>query len=101
MEHKIAKLEQLRKELDEGTTTDKIQQSKVYLKVVDEKLLGKEKKVVEQQKQVDVAQKQVDLATDDLFKKKKDLDKKIHDAEVASQRALASDDMEISDIDLL
>jgi hypothetical protein len=36
-----------------------------------------------------------------LSKKKKDLDKKIHDAEVASQRALASDDMEIADIDLL
>jgi hypothetical protein len=36
-----------------------------------------------------------------LSKKKKDLDKKISDAEVVAQRELASDDMEITDIDLL
>jgi len=75
LKHKIAKLEQLREELDKGTTTDKIQQGKFYLKIVDEKLVEKEKKVLEQQKQVDAAQKQVDIATDDLFQKKKDLEK--------------------------
>ena len=37
----------------------------------------------------------------DLSKKKKELDKKISDAEIVAQRALSSDDMEISDIDLL
>lgn len=74
-EHKIAKLEQLRHELDTGTTTDKIQQGKVYLKIVDEKLAEKEKVLAEQQKRVDAAQKQVDIATDDLFQKKKDLEK--------------------------
>ena len=63
-EHRAAKLQQLRESLDEGTTTDKIQQKKAYLKIVDEKLADKEKKVVEQQKQVDIAQKQVDAATD-------------------------------------
>lgn len=36
-----------------------------------------------------------------LSKKKKDLDKKISDAEVAAQRALASNDMEIDDLDVL
>jgi hypothetical protein len=75
LEHKKAKLAQLRQTLDEGTTTDKIQQMKAYLKIVDAKLIEKEKKVAEQQKQVDAAQKQVDLATDELFQRKKDLEK--------------------------
>ena len=75
LQHKIAKLEQLRNTLDAGTTSDKVQQGKIYLKIVDEKLAEKEKKVVDQQKQVDAAQKQVDIATDDLFQKKKDLEK--------------------------
>lgn len=75
LHHKIAKLEQFRADLDAGTTTDKIQQSKVYLNTVEERLQEKEKKVIEQQKQVDAAQKQVDIATDDLFQKKKDLEK--------------------------
>jgi flagellar biosynthesis chaperone FliJ len=75
LEHKKAKLSQLRNSLDEGTTTDKIQQMKGYLKIVDEKLLGQQKKVDDQQKQVDLAQKQVDLATDELFQRKKDLEK--------------------------
>ena len=74
-EHRAAKLQQLRESLDEGTTTDKIQQKKAYLKIVDEKLADKEKKVVDQQKQVDIAQKQVDAATDELFQRKKDLEK--------------------------
>lgn len=75
LKHKNAKLTQLRSALDEGTTTDKIQQMKVYLKIVDEKLAEKQKKVAAQQKQVDLAQTQVDLATDELFQKKKDLEK--------------------------
>lgn len=75
LEHKIAKLTQLRESLDAGTTTDKIQQMKVYLKIVDEKVLEKEKKLVEAQKGVDLAQKQVELATAELFQRKKDLEK--------------------------
>lgn len=73
--HKKAKLEQLRNALDEGMRTDKIQQMKAYLKVVDAKLAEKEKKVIEQQKAVDAAQKQVDLATEQVFQRKKDLEK--------------------------
>ncbi len=80
--HKTAKLTQLRESLDSGTTTDKIQQMKVYLKLVDEKLADKQKKVVEAQKQVDLAQKQVDAATQEVFQKKKDLEKlELHKAE--------------------
>jgi flagellar biosynthesis chaperone FliJ len=80
--HKKAKLAQLRQELDKGTTSDKIQQMKGYLKIVDERLAEKQKKVVDQQKQVDLAQKQVDVATDELFQRKKDLEKlEIHKRE--------------------
>lgn len=82
LEHKMAKLTQLREALDTGTSTDKIQQMKVYLKIVDERLQEKEKKVVQCQTQVDLAQKQVDLATEELFQRKKDLEKlEIHKAE--------------------
>ena len=37
-QHRQNKLDQMRKALDEGTTTDKIQQMKAYLKIVDENL---------------------------------------------------------------
>lgn len=75
LEHRTAKLAQFRGALDEGTTTDKIQQMKGYLKIVEEKLAEEQKKVAAQQKQVDAAQKQVDVATDELFQRKKDLEK--------------------------
>lgn len=74
-EHKMAKLTQLREKLDEGTTSDKIQEMRQYLKIVDEKLKTEEAKVKEQKKQVDLAEKQVDLARQDLFKKQKDVEK--------------------------
>jgi flagellar biosynthesis chaperone FliJ len=75
LRHKTEKLTQLRQALDEGLPTNKLQQMKVYLQVVDEQLAAKNKKVATQQQQVDLAQKQVDLATDDLFQKKRDLEK--------------------------
>jgi len=74
-EHKTAKLSQLREKLDEGTTSDKIQQMRQYLKIVEEKLKVEETKVKEQKKQVELAEKQVDLARQDLFKKQKDVEK--------------------------
>jgi flagellar biosynthesis chaperone FliJ len=43
LQHKNAKLDQLRHELDTGTTTDVIQRSKIYLKIVDEKLANSKK----------------------------------------------------------
>jgi hypothetical protein len=69
------KLTKLRAAMDEGQPTNKIQQMKDYQKIVQEKLLEKEKKVQEQQKQVDLAQKQVEIATQDMYQKKKDLEK--------------------------
>lgn len=84
--HKQEKLDQLRESLDAGTTSDKVQQMKYYLKVVDEKVIEKKKKVDAGQKEVDAAQTQVDLATDDLFQKKKDLEKlEIHKKEWGKQ----------------
>lgn len=77
--HKESKLAQLRKKLDEGTTSDKIQQMKQYLKVVDEQLVQKQAKVKEQQKHVDAAKHQVEEARKDLFKKQQAVEKlKIH-----------------------
>jgi flagellar biosynthesis chaperone FliJ len=75
LQHRMEKLTQLREKLDAGTTSDKIQQMKYYLKTVEEKLAEKQKKVADQKKQVDLAQKQVDLATEEVFQKKKDLEK--------------------------
>jgi flagellar biosynthesis chaperone FliJ len=74
-EHRFAKLTQLRETLDEGSTTDKIQQMKAYLKVVDEQLKQKEVKVKEQQKQVKAAEEQVEIARQNLFEKQRDVEK--------------------------
>lgn len=89
-EHKDAKLAQLRAELDTGTTSLKIQQMKVYLKEVDEKLKQRELKVKEQQKQVDNAIKAVELARQDMLKKHLSLEKmRLHKAEwVKEQKAI-------------
>lgn len=74
-EHKNDKLQQLRDTLDAGSTSDKIQQMKSYLKVVEEQLRQKELKVKEQQKVVDAALKAVELARSDMLKKQQDVEK--------------------------
>jgi flagellar biosynthesis chaperone FliJ len=74
-DHRFAKLTQLREKMDEGAPSDKIQQMRAYLKVVDEKLKSKELKVKEQQKHVDTAKQQVEIARNDLIKKQQDVEK--------------------------
>jgi flagellar biosynthesis chaperone FliJ len=74
-EHRFAKLTQLREKMDEGAPSDKIQQMRYYLKVVDEKLKAKEIKVKEQQKNVETAKLQVEAARNDLVKKQQDVEK--------------------------
>jgi flagellar biosynthesis chaperone FliJ len=74
-DHRFAKLTQLREKMDEGAPSDKIQQMRYYLKVVDEKLKAKEIKVKEQQKLVDTARQQVETARQDLIKKQQDVEK--------------------------
>lgn len=76
--HKADKLKQLRDEMDHGSTSPKIQQMKVYLKVVEEKLAIEEKKVKDQQEQVNNALKQLEQAQSDLRKKRQEVDKIIN-----------------------
>ena len=73
--HLKDKVDQLRQLMDEGTTSDKILRSKVYIKVVHEKLAIEEKKVKEQKQQVDLAQKNVDIAKNQLKEREKERDK--------------------------
>lgn len=73
--HKKDKLQQLRETMDQGTTTTKIQQMKIYLKLVDEKLKVEEKKVKDQQEQVAIAEKNLEQAKIDLQRKRQDVDK--------------------------
>lgn len=73
--HKSAKLDQLRDELDHGTTCPKVLQMKAYLKVVDEKLAAEEKKVSDQQVKVDQANKEWEKAREDVRIKRQEVDK--------------------------
>ena len=74
-DHYKAKMQQMRDELDGGTTSNKIDQLKVYIKVVLEKLKVEEKKVKDQQQQVEVAEKNVDIAKKELQARIKEQDK--------------------------
>lgn len=73
--HQQDKLQQLRDELDHGTTSPKVQQMKAYLKVVDEKLKVEEKKVKEQQVKVEQAQKELEAARQQLELRRREVDK--------------------------
>lgn len=73
--HKLDKLKQLRDTLDHESTSPKIQQMKVYLKIVDEKLLIEEKKVKDQQEQVKLAEKNLEQAREELRRKRQEVDK--------------------------
>ena len=66
--HRHDKINQLREELDKGTTTDKITAAKTYIKVVDEELAERERKVNEQEKKVKEAEEEVEIsyAGDDI-----------------------------------
>jgi hypothetical protein len=74
-QHQQDKLQQLRDTLDEGSTSPKIQQMKVYLKIVDENLKVEEKKVKDQQEQVSIAEKNLKQALEDLRLKRQEVDK--------------------------
>jgi DNA repair exonuclease SbcCD ATPase subunit len=80
LKHHNEKLEQMRREMDEqSTSSPKIQQMKVYLKLVKEKLVVEEKKVVEQQKQVEIAEQNLEAAKKDLQQKRNEVEKlKVH-----------------------
>ena len=73
--HYEDKLLQLRHEYDTGTTSNKIDQAKVYIKVVQERLGVEEKKVKDQQAQVELAEKNLDLAKNQLKQRQREQDK--------------------------
>lgn len=73
--HYQDKLTQFRQELDRGTTSPKIIQIKVYIKVVEERLALEEKKVKEQQVRVDNATKELEAAKEQLRLKRLEVDK--------------------------
>ena len=73
--HQQEKLTQLRETMDHETTSPKIQQMKVYLKIVDEKLKVEEKKVKDQKEQVTIAEKNLHQAKEDLRLKRHEVDK--------------------------
>lgn len=75
IKHHTAKLMQLRSELDQGTTSDKILQMKAYLKVAKERVKIEEKKVKEQQDQVDIAAKNLQNAQNELRLRRQEVDK--------------------------
>lgn len=82
LDHQDAKLQQLRQEFDQGTTSDKITQMKEYLKVVQERVKVEDKKVKDQKQQVEVAEKNVELAKNQLKQREKEQDKiETHKAE--------------------
>lgn len=75
LSHREDKLKQFRETLDSGTTTDKIQQMKYYLKVVEEQLKVKEVRVQEQKKKVSLAEQAVEDARQVYIKKHRDVEK--------------------------
>lgn len=73
--HKEEKLRQLRETMDAESISTTIQQMKVYLKIVEEKLKIEEKKVQDQKELVKTAEKNVAQAKSDLQKKRQEVDK--------------------------
>lgn len=70
LKHHNDKLAQLRKALDEGTTSDEVIQMKAYLKIVKENLAKEQEKVKKQKEQVSIAQKNLEEAKLDLKRKR-------------------------------
>jgi hypothetical protein len=75
VKHLSEKVNQLRHEYDTGTTSRKIDQVRVYIKVVQERLKIEEKKVKDQQQQVEVAEKNLELAKTQLKQRQQEQDK--------------------------
>ena len=100
--HKQDKLNQLRATLDEGTTSDKIEIMKNYIKTVDEELKQKERKVQEQIKKVQEAEKKVEEARIDFLKKQQDVEKlKTHRKEWEKEMKLLGEIEEAKETDEL
>ncbi len=73
--HYQDKLKQLRATLDAECTSTEVQQMKVYIKIVDEKLKVEEKKVKDQKDLVKAAEKNLETAKENLRAKRQEVDK--------------------------
>ena len=73
--HYREKLAQFRRILDEGTTTDKIQQAKVYIKLTEEKLRVEQEKVNKQKAEVETAKQNLAQAREAWKEQQKEVDK--------------------------
>ena len=86
--HRDDKLNQLKEEFDEGITSDKIEQAQIYLQVIEEKLVSREKKVQEQAAKVKEAEEAVEEAKKEVLRKQIDVEKlTIHEEEWKKDRA--------------
>ncbi|MBT3394742.1 MAG: type III secretion T3S chaperone [Waddliaceae bacterium] len=74
-QHYHDKIDQLRLTLDKETTSEKIQQMRAYIDVVQEKLVVEEQKVVEQKEQVKVAKQNLENAKEELRQRRQEVDK--------------------------
>jgi flagellar biosynthesis chaperone FliJ len=75
LDHYKAKVQQMKDEFAHGTTSRKIDQIKIYLKVVQERLKVEEKKVADQKQQVEIAEKNLEVARTQLKARQKEEDK--------------------------
>lgn len=75
LQHHNEKIAQMRREMDHGTTSPKIQQMKAYLKVVKERVKVEEKKVHDQKGQVDLAEKNLKVAQEELRLRRQEVEK--------------------------
>lgn len=95
LEHHNAKLQQLRDELDHGTTSYDVEMMKNYLKLCKENVAIEEKKVKEQKNLVEVAEKNLELARQEWKEKRKEVDKlHTHQGEWAKEMKIELDKLE-------
>lgn len=74
-DHRDAKMTQMLKALDEGTTSPEVLQMRGYIKVVKVKLAEEEQKVKAQEEQVDIAKKNLEVAKQELAMRRKEVEK--------------------------
>lgn len=100
--HLASKLAQLRQEMDQGTTTDKIQQMRAYLNVAKDKLQVEEKKVTDQKGQVELAKQALQKEIDLLKIKRQEVDKlKTHKQDWLKAARLEQEVIEARELDEL
>jgi len=73
--HYDDKLAQMRYKMDTETTSIEMQQMRVYLKLVRERLIAEDKKVEAQKAQVELAKKNLEVALGELRRKRQEVDK--------------------------